>query len=194
MINTTKHTINPLISRRRSIVSFSSEPVSEEYLQLLFNAARWAPSSSNLQPWHFIYATRENEADYLRLFNLLHESNKEWAITAPVLMLSVTEVFSQVKKRENRYAFHDLGLAVGNLLVQATSLGLYVHQMGGYDVEGARNSLDIPEGYEPGAMIAIGFPGEIDHLPMRLKRKELAKRTRKPVTEFVFKGNWNKGD
>lgn len=190
MINATKNTLHPLISKRRSIVSFSSEPVPDDQLQLLFNAARWAPSSRNLQPWHFIYATRDDEEDYLRFYNLLNDSNKEWAITAPVLMLSVTEVISQIRKSENRYAFHDLGMAVGNLLFQATSLGLYVHQMGGYDVDGARKNLDIPEGYEPGAMIAIGYPGEIDHLPMHLKRKELAKRIRKPVNEFVFRGSW----
>lgn len=179
-----------LLKKRKSIVSFSSEPVSHEDLMLLFDAARWAPSSRNAQPWRFIYATKETMEDYDRFFDLLHEGNKEWAHTAPVLALSVAEVISEYKSRPNKYAFHDLGMAVGNLLTQATAMGIYVHQMGGYDAEGARMAFNIPEGYEPGAMMAIGYPGEIDHLPMELKRRELQKRMRKELDEIVYKARW----
>lgn len=185
-----KRNIFHLLKKRRSIVSFSSEMISHEDLMLLFDAARWAPSSRNAQPWRFIYATRESLEDYNRFFNLLHDGNKLWADTAPVLALSVAEVISDYKSKPNKYAFHDLGMAVGNLLTQATSMGIYVHQMGGYDVEGARKAFDIPERFEPGAMMAIGYPGEIDHLPMELKRRELQKRMRNEVDEFVFKARW----
>ena len=179
-----------LLKKRKSIVSFSSEMISHEDLMLLFDAARWAPSSRNAQPWRFIYATRDSMEDYNRFFDLLHEGNKLWAHSAPVLALSVAQVISDYKSRPNKYAFHDLGMAVGNLLTQATSMGIYVHQMGGYDGEGARKIFNIPDRFEPGAMMAIGYPGEIDHLPMELKRRELQKRTRNEIDEFVFKTTW----
>jgi len=184
------HTVHPLITKRRSIVSFKEDIPPQEDLNLLFNAARWAPSSRNQQPWRFIYTTRESVDEFKRFFDLLYDGNKEWAKSAPVLALSVAEVISDYKSRPNRFAFHDLGMAVGNLLLQATSMGLYVHQMGGYDVDGAREVFNIPERFEPGAMIAIGYHGEIDHLPMELKRRELQKRTRKEIEEFVFQGTW----
>ncbi|MFW5821641.1 MAG: nitroreductase family protein [Bacteroidota bacterium] len=187
----TRNKILNLIKKRKSIVSFSPEIPTQEEIALLFDAARWAPSSRNAQPWRFIYATRKYGEEYDRFFNLLYEGNQLWAHSAPVLALSVAEVISEYKSKPNRYAFHDLGMAVGNLLTQATSMGIYVHQMGGFDVEGARKAFNIPERFEPGAMIAIGYPGEIDHLPMELKRRELQKRTRKEVDEIVFRGTWN---
>lgn len=183
-------TLHPLIRKRKSVVSFTPEIPDDRTIKMLFEAARWAPSSSNQQPWRFIYATHEDKSQYQRFYNLLNEGNKRWANTAPILALSVAEVISDYKNRPNRFAFHDLGMAVGNLLIQATNMGLYVHQMGGYDVEGARKEFNIPERFEPGAMIAMGYHGEIDHLPMELKRKELKKRTRKEVEEFVFRGDW----
>jgi nitroreductase len=191
-METKTRTIFHLLKKRRSIVSFSREMPTEEDLMLLFDAARWAPSSRNAQPWRFIYTTRDKTEDYDRFFDLLYEGNKFWAHSAPILALSVAEVISDYKNKPNRFAFHDLGMAVGNLLTQATSMGLYVHQMGGYDVDRARTSFDIPERFEPGAMMAIGYPGEIDNLPMELKRRELQKRTRKNINEFVYNGSWNK--
>ena len=189
-MKTKLNTLHSLISKRKSIVSFSPEiPVNED-LMLLFEAARWAPSSRNQQPWRFIYATREKQEEYDRFFNLLDEGNKNWVHSAPILALSVVEAISDYKNRPNRFAFHDLGMAIGNLLLQATAMGIFVHQMGGYDVEGARNAFDIPERFEPVAMMAIGYRGEIDHLPMELKRKELQKRTRRELGEFVFRGGW----
>lgn len=184
------NTLHPLIRKRKSVVSFSPEIPDDKTIKMLFEAARWAPSSRNQQPWRFIYATRDDKVHYQRLFELLNEGNKEWAHSAPVLALSVAESFHDYKNRPNRFAFHDLGMAVGNLLIQATHMGLYAHQMGGYDVEGARQVFGIPERFEPGAMIALGYHGEIDHLPMELKRRELKKRTRKDIEEFAFKGSW----
>jgi nitroreductase len=185
-----KNRLHRLIKKRRSPVSFSSQNIKEEDMALLFEAARWAPSSNNQQPWRFIYATKEDKESYDKFFNLLNDGNKIWAKSAPVLMLGIGERISTYKNRPNRFAFYDLGMAVGNMLFQATSMGIYVHQMGGYDVERAREVFSISEKYEPAAILAIGYKGEIDHLPMELKRRELSKRKRNETDSFVFKNEW----
>ncbi len=190
MDSKTKISVHPLVTKRRSIVSFSGGKIPEEDLMRLFEAAKWAPSSFNIQPWRFLYAMKENEEEFSKFFSVLNESNSEWAGSASVLALSVAETISEGRERPNRFAFHDLGMAVGNLLLQATYMGLYVHQMGGYDTEKARQVFDIPENFEPGAMIAIGYRGEIDNLPVNLRRKELAIRKRKDINDFVYKGGW----
>jgi len=190
MIRSKTDTVLKEIKIRRSPVSFSNELIPEADMNLLFEAARWAPSSYNQQPWRFIFATREDNDAYQRLFELLVPANQEWAVSAPVLMLSVAEIIPENRSKENRFAFHDLGMAVGNLLIQATSMGIYVHQMGGYDVEKARKDMLIPDRYEPAAMFALGYPGEVDSLPMELKRRELAKRTRNEISTFAFKNSW----
>jgi nitroreductase len=184
------NTLHPLIKKRKSVVSFTDEIPDEKSINLLFEAARWAPSSRNEQPWRFIYATKDQPELYKKFFDLLDEGNKVWAHSAPLLALSLAEHISSYKNRPNRFAFHDLGMAMGNLLLQATHMGLYVHQMGGYDVEGARNVFSIQERFEPAAMIAIGYHGEVDHLPMELKRRELQKRIRRSIDEFVFREGW----
>lgn len=189
-MNSDSNYLYPLIKKRKSIVSFSEELLSDDAIKLLFEAARWAPSSRNQQPWRFIYSQKNSKEEYSRLYKLLEPGNQVWAHSAPLLVLSISELISDYKNRPNRFAFHDLGMAVGNLLLQATSMGIYVHQMGGYNVEKAREELNIPERFEPAAMMAIGYPGEIDNLPVELKRRELAKRTRKEEEEFVFKGKW----
>jgi nitroreductase len=121
----TNNTILPEILKRKSIMSFSDKPVEPEKLKLLFEAARWAPSSSNVQPWRFIYASKEDSENYNKIFDLLFEGNKVWAGSAPVLAISIAEVVMEYKERPNRFAFHDLGMAVGNLLIQATSMGIF---------------------------------------------------------------------
>ena len=187
-----KTSIHPLITKRRSIVSFTKHRLSNEDLLLLFEAAKWAPSSYNIQPWRFLYAHNEDSDEFRKFYGLLDPANQEWAGNASVLALSVAETISRYKGRPNRFAFHDLGMAVGNMLIQATSMGLYVHQMGGYDVEKAREIFHIPEDFEPAAMIAIGYRGEIDNLPVNLRRKELAVRKRNELENFVFKADWGK--
>ena len=181
--------LQPLITKRKSILAFSNKEVSKDDLKLLFEAARWAPSAYNAQPWRFAIAQKGKDKIYDDFYSLLMEGNKTWAGSAPILVLSVAEV-KDYKNRSNRFAFHDLGMAVGNLLTQATSMGLFVHQMGGYDMEGARRLLNIPKNFEPGAMMAVGYKGEIDDLSEDLKNRELAKRERKDIEEFVFQGKW----
>jgi nitroreductase len=182
--------IHDLLRRRWSPRAFSEKPVEAETLSSLFEAARWAPSSFNEQPWSFVIATKDDEAGYRRLFDCLLEGNKRWAFRAPVLALSVARLTFEEDGRPNRHAFHDTGMAVFSLVLEATALDLIVHQMAGYDVEKARKDLEIPEGHDPVAMMAIGYPGDPAELPERLRERELKPRERKPMSEFVFEGVW----
>ncbi len=187
----TQYPIHDLLKRRWSPRAFAERPVEAEKLRSLFEAARWAPSSNNEQPWRFLVATKENKMGYDRLFNCLVEGNRKWAHLAPVLTLSVvTLTFDD--GTVNRHAFHDTGMAVENLVIQATALGLAVHQMAGFQVDKARAEFKIPDGYEPVAMIAIGYPGDPSILPDKLRQREFSPRTRRPIAEFVFGEGWNR--
>jgi nitroreductase len=134
-------------------------------------------------------ATKEAKADYDRLFNCLLPGNQLWAGQAPVLMLSVAKLAFE-DQSPNRHAFHDVGLAVQNLILQALTQDIFVHQMAGFEVEKARDLLNLPAGHEPAAMIALGYLGDPNTLPEKLRLRELAPRTRKPLTEFVHAGRW----
>ncbi len=184
--------INELIEKRYSPLAFDSKPVEEVKILKLFEAARWAPSSRNEQPWRFIYATREESDAFNNMYDTLAEGNRVWAKNVPLLILSVAARNSSFNGKPNYYAMHDTGMAVGNLLVQATDMGLYVHQMGGFDKEMARENLGIPDGFDPVAMIAVGYRGRTDDLPADLQKREKAERTRNELSEFVFKSSWNK--
>jgi nitroreductase len=185
-----QHPIHDLFKRRWSPRAFSDRPVEAEKLRILFEAARWAPSSNNEQPWRFIVANKDNETEWSRLLACLVEGNRKWAYRAPVLILSVASLNSQDDSTPNRHAFHDTGMAVENLVLQATALGFAVHQMAGFDVEKARADLKIPSGYEPVAMIAVGYPGDLASLPDRLRERELQPRSRRPISEWTFSGQW----
>jgi len=124
------------------------------------------------------------------MLSCLVEANQTWAKAAPVLGLSVASLRFGRNQKENRHAFHDVGLATGNLVVQATALGLFVHQMAGILPERAREVFAIPEGHEAVAGIALGYPGNPEMLPERLRAAETAPRTRKPLEAFVFSGRW----
>lgn len=185
----TQSPIHDLLKRRWSPRAFAERPVEPEKLRSLFEAARWAPSSNNGQPWRFLVATKENKADWDRLFTCLVEGNQKWAHQAPVLMLSVaTLTFDDGSA--NRHAFHDTGMAVENLIIQATAMGLFVHQMAGFRIDQVRKECKIPDGYDPVAMIAVGYPGNPATLPDYLRERELRPRERNPIAEFVFSGTW----
>jgi nitroreductase len=186
----TEFPVHDLIRLRWSPRAFSDRPVEPEKLRSLLEAARWAPSSFNEQPWAYLLATREDPKEFARLLSVLMEGNIVWTQRAPVLMLSVAKLNFERNDRPNRHAFHDVGLATANLITQATAMGLYVHQMAGFHVEKARELFAIPKGWEPVAAIALGYPGEPDSLPGSLRDRELAPRTRKPLKEFVFAGRW----
>lgn len=184
------HTIHDLIARRWSPRAFDERPVEPEKLKSLFESARWAPSSNNEQPWRFIVASKATPTDYDRLLACLVEGNRKWAFRAPVLILSVASVNFEDDGKPNRHAFHDTGMAVENLVLQATALGLQAHQMAGFDVEKARTDLKIQSGYEPVAMIAVGYPGDPALLPDYLRERELKPRDRQPIGDFVFSAQW----
>ena len=190
MISTEKNiAVHNLIEERWSPRAFEDKPVDESQLQTLFEAARWAPSAMNEQPWRFIYAVKEDQENFDRLFSCLVEGNS-WAKNASALFISVVKKNYDYNGNPNNLALHDLGLATGNLLLQATDLGLHVHLMGGFKADKAREVLEIPEGYEPVSMGAVGYAGDPETLSENLKARELAPRKRKPLEEILFKGKW----
>jgi len=185
-----EYPIHPLIAGRRSIRAFAATSVAPETLASLMEAARWAPSCMNEQPWSFIVATKANQSDFDRLLGCLLEFNVQWAQHAPVLLLSVAKLTFESTGELNRHAFHDVGQAIANLSFQATVSGLVVHQIAGFDVEKARRVFSIPQDHEPVAVAAIGYPGNSAELPEKLRKKDAAPRVRKPLTNFVFEGGW----
>jgi nitroreductase len=184
------HAIHGLIARRWSPRAFDERPVEPDKLKSLFEAARWGPSSNNEQPWRFIVGTKETPSDHDRLLACLVEGNRKWAFRAPVLILSVVSLNFEDDGKLNRHAFHDTGMAVENLVLQATALGLQVHQMAGFDVEKARATCLIPTGFDPVAMVAVGYPGDSAVLPDYLREREMKPRERQPIADFVFSTKW----
>ena len=183
--------MHELIKNRRSTRAYSNKPVPAAALTTLFEAARWAPSAMNEQPWRFIYAAKnENPEAYDRLLQCLFEGNSSWASHAPVLILTVAKEGYTNVKSNYAHAWHDVGLATGNMLAQATELELYVHLMAGFSAEKATELFHIPKGFEPVLMAAVGYLGDIEQLPENLKARETAPRTRKPLSELVFSGTW----
>jgi nitroreductase len=182
--------VHDLIKERRSPLAYSERSVGREELRSLLEAARWAASSYNQQPWHFIVATKEDPREYERLLGCIIPANALWAGKAPVLMLSVAKLTYVSNGAPNRHALYDVGQATANLAIQATALGLALHQMGGFDMERARAEFQIPEGYEPVAAIAVGYPGDPASLPESLRAS--APRTRRELAEFVFTGQWGR--
>lgn len=184
---TTDHPINDLLRHRWSPRAFSPRPVDHATLLSLLEAARWAPSSSNEQPWRFIVAAREDADLFQRLLSTLAEGNQIWAKEAPVLMLSIAERNSARSGKPNRVALYDVGQAMAHLTFEAASRGLYVHQMGGFDADKARALFAVPDTAEPAAAAAIGYPGEPATLPTeQLREREVAPRVRRPLSQTVF--------
>ena len=186
----TDYPIQELIADRWSPYGFEDRPVAQVDLRCLFEAARWAASSYNEQPWSFLVATRENPEEFARLLSCLVEANQAWAKAAPVLALGVVSLRFSRNNKQNRAAVYDLGLAAGNLVVEATARGLCVHQMIGILPEKAREVYQIPEYFEAWTAMAIGYAADPAKLPDALKERDLAPRQRKPLPEFVFADKW----
>jgi nitroreductase len=187
-----QYPIHQLLQQRWSPLAFSKQQIEAETLCSLLEAARWTASSYNQQPWNFIVATQENPEEFSRLLSCLVEANQVWAQNAPVLMISVAKLDFEKNGQPNRHAFYDVGAAVCSLTIQATSLGLFVHQMAGFDISKARQMYSIPEGYEAVSAIAIGYPGDPQALPEQYQQREFAPRQRQPQQAFVFTGTWGK--
>jgi nitroreductase len=186
----TKYPINELIKQRWSTVIFDHKIVEKEKIGTLLEAARWAASCFNEQPWNFIITTKENPIEYQKLLSCLVEANQVWAKNAPVLMISVAKNTFAHNGKSNFHALHDVGLAVGNLSIQAQELGLLLHQMGGFDAQKARELYHIPEDYTPVAAIALGYLGDTSDFSPDLQTRESSPRSRKPLESFVFSSDW----
>ena len=183
-------TIDQLIKKRKSIRAFSEESISDETLVKLFEAARWAPSSMNEQPWRFILAKKNDTADFEKMKDCLVEGNRIWAKDAAALVLTIARQNLTASDKLNIYSWHDVGSAIAMLSVQATELTLYLHQMGGFNSALAKKEFAIPEGFEAVSMLAIGYEGSPEMLPELLRERETTERKRKPLSEIVFSSNF----
>lgn len=187
----TDHPVHELIAKRWSPCGFDSAPVDRETILSLFEAARWAPSSYNEQPWGMIAAMRGDTGEHERLLSCLVEANRTWARAAPVLALMVARMTFARNGKPNRHAFHDVGLAAANLTVEATARGLCVHQMAGILPERARELYAIPADHEPVTALAIGrAAADLDALPEEIRARDTAPRTRRPLSGSLFSGSW----
>jgi nitroreductase len=184
------HPIHELIAKRWSPYAFADRSVSDADLRSLFEAARWAASSYNEQPWSYIVATRAIPEDFERLLSCLVEGNQAWAKAAPVLALGCTSLSFALNNKPNAAAIHDLGLASATLTLEATARGLWVHQMIGILPERARELYHIPAGVQPITGLAIGYASDPNALSEKYRERDLAPRVRKPLGEFVFGGEW----
>ncbi len=173
----TDYPILEILKRRWSPRGFSGRMVEPEQLLSLFEAARWAPSSFNEQPWNFIVATSQEPEQHARLLGCLVEKNQEWAQHAPVLMVSVAKLKFEKTGKPNRHAFYDLGMAVGNLMVQATSVDLFIHQMAGFSAEKVAELYKIPDGFEPAAAVALGYALDAEEGPEAIREFDLGRRS-----------------
>ena len=185
------------LRQRWSPLAFSPTPVARETLLSLFEAARWAPSCFNDQPWRFVVGSRADDPEtFDKILATLVEANAAWAKNAPVLILAVAAGSFRHNGKPNRWGAYDLGQAVGHLTVQATTLGLAMHQMGGFDPEKARLELALPEDHDPLAVMALGFPGKPEDLESDAlrARESNPERSRIPLKEMVLSGadGWGK--
>jgi nitroreductase len=182
------HPVSELIRNRRSIRSFSKEQVSESQIRSLFEATRWAPSSTNEQPWYYLYVTRDQKETWDRFIDCLNDTNKIWAKDASLLIFSMARKQFSRNGVQNAHAMYDLGGANSFLAIQAVELGLQIRQMAGYNHAKAKETLAIPDNFEPGVFIAVGYPGDVSSLPEHLRLRESAPRERFLQDEFVVNG------
>jgi len=181
-----QYPILDLIKNRKSTRAFSTRPIEPERISSLFEATRWAPSSTNEQPWVYMYATRDQTAFWNTLFSCLNEGNKIWAKDAPLLILSMARKNFSRYTGTNAHAMYDLGGANSFLSLQAVELGLQVRQVAGFNLEKTKELLNIPDVFEVGVFIAVGYPGDPQALPETLKARELAPRERFLQQEFLM--------
>ena len=184
-----KELILEIIQERWSPYSFSSNPVEEYKLKAMMEAAGYAPSSNNEQPWMFVYTTQQTMDVFNDFLGFLVDSNRVWAKHAYALIISLARTKYSYNGKPNRYAFHDTGMAVSNLLLQALAMDVYVHQMGGFSVEKVKEYFKLNNDVEPVAMMAVGYLGDGVALTPELLKRDEKRRPRKSVREFVFKNS-----
>ncbi|MFN4122051.1 MAG: nitroreductase family protein [Flavobacteriales bacterium] len=180
----TETEIHPLIKKRWSARAFSDKAIDENALKQLFEAASWAPSSMNEQPWRYYYAHKHDTA-FERYHDCLLGGNKLWADKAQVLVLSLAKKYFSNNANPNRHALHDVGAANILLLLQAAELDIYGHQLGGFDREKTIQTFQLPDDLEPVCFIALGYLGDVHLLEEPFKSREQTPRARKPLAEIV---------
>ena len=187
----TDETLQSLIKRRWSPIAFDpARPIEKSQLISILEAARWAASSFNIQPWRFIVAPRSDTKEFEKVFSVLKPGNQAWARHAGALMIAVAQT-QRDSGEPNSHASHDLGLAIGQMVLQALDYDIYAHQMGGFDPDKARELYQIPANYQAKTAIAFGYrASEHSHLSAGQREREAAPRQRKPLAELVFNGAW----
>lgn len=184
------HPITELFTRRWSPYAYADRPVADADLRSLFEAARWAASSYNEQPWSYLVATKADAEEYSRMLSCLVEGNQAWAKDAPVLALGCTRLVFTRNGKPNAAAVHDLGLSTANLMLEATARGLAVHGMIGIVPERVRSLYQVPENVQPLTALAIGYTGDAANLPEPIRERDRERRLREPLKAFVFGGKW----
>jgi nitroreductase len=172
------YSITELLEKRWSPRAFSDKPIAHEKIMSLFEAARWAASAMNEQPWRFIFAEKTHTEKYAKILSCLVDANKTWAASAPLLVITFIKTQFEKNNELNKWAMHDLGLAIGNLTSQATAMDLYMHSMAGFSHDTVKMNFNIPSGLEPVTIIAIGYLGNPEMLHEKLKEREIARQQR----------------
>lgn len=182
----TQYPVADFIKHRWSPRAFTRQPIRDEDLRTVFEAAAWAPSAMNEQPWQFVYAHQEQTEAFQKLWNCLLPGNQPWAKDAAVLVVVLARKTMGPNHVPNRHYLHDTGMATANLLLQAGTMGIHGHVMGGFDMAKTQQALHLPDDLEPVSFLALGYVGEAEQLEEPFRTRELAPRSRKPLSEFVF--------
>ena len=178
---------NEIFDKRKSPRAFSEKKITHAQLNILFDAARWAPSSMNEQPWNYIFAYRDDKG-FNKFLECLVPFNQSWAKNSQLLILSIGKKFFERNNKPNKYFLHDVGAANSYLALQAANLGFQVHQMAGFDKQKTIETFNIDaQKYEPVTFIAVGYPAKIEDIDEKLKKSETAARTRKDISDFIRK-------
>ncbi|GAB2945429.1 hypothetical protein GCM10027048_08070 [Hymenobacter coalescens] len=182
----THYPVADFIKHRWSPRAFTPQPIEDDALRTLFEAAAWAPSALNEQPWQFVYAHREQTEAFHHLWNCLLPGNQPWAKDAAVLVVVLARKTFGQNHQPNRHYLHDVGMATANLLLQAGTMGIHGHVMGGFDLAKTQQALHLPADLEPATFLALGYVGTPEQLEEPFRSRELTPRSRKPLNEFVF--------
>jgi len=187
----TESTIHPLIEERWSPRVFKNNELNDQQIEMLFEAARWAPSSRNSQPWRFVYASKSDSVTWLKLVDCLTDFNKDWVQSASLLVLACVVKVDPSNGRTRNHSWYDLGLAVANFTFQANSQGIFVRNMGGFESDKAIGNFGIPESIEPVVMLAVGNPDEqvISHPKFDVPAK--SNRKREGLDKIIFTNSWD---
>jgi nitroreductase len=184
-----KELILEIIQERWSPYSFSPAPVEKFKLKAMFEAAGYAPSCNNEQPWTFVFTTREDKDIFDDFIGFMVDGNKVWAKNAYAIVISMARTRFSHSDKPNRWAFHDTGMAVAHLLLQAQALDVHVHQMAGYSIEKVKEYFKLGDDIEPIAMMAIGYLGDGSLISPELLKRDEKRRPRRGINEYVFKNS-----